>query len=70
MMYHKALPLAECNLNQTLQILFIRDTPETDILMPKKLGFQVLYLDGSADRPATPIPDGIPTITHWDQFCP
>jgi len=66
--YREALRLAELSGDQADRVLFIGDTPQADILMPKELGFQVLYLDRSADRPHRPVPDDIPTITHWDQF--
>ena len=69
--YIGALQRAAIPVNQAERVLFIGDNHTNDVLAPMELGMKALYLDRSNDRPSSePVPEGIPSIKHWNEFKP
>lgn len=69
--YIEALQRAGIPVNQTERVLFIGDNLTNDVLAPMELGMKAIYLDRTDDRPSSePVPEGIPSISHWDEFKP
>lgn len=69
--YLGALQRAGILINQAERVLFIGDNLTNDVLAPMELGMKAIYLDRSSERPSSePVPEGIPSIKHWDEFKP
>ncbi len=69
--YLGALQRAGILINQAERVIFIGDNLTNDVLAPMELGMKAIYLDRTDDRPSSePVPEGIPSIRHWDEFKP
>ena len=69
--YIGALQRAGILINRASRVLFIGDNLTNDVLAPMELGMNAIYLDRSTERPSSePVPKGIPSIRHWDEFKP
>ena len=68
--YFEGLRRAGLDRKDARQVLFVGDSFVNDFRGPQKAGMQAIYFDRSSDRPLAPAPEGVPAITHWDQFRP
>ena len=69
--YFGALERAGIQINRASRVLFIGDNVANDVLAPMELGMNAIYLDRSDERPSSePVPEGISSIKHWDEFNP
>lgn len=67
--YGEALRLSGVPPSKAHRVQFIGDSLRNDVLSPRQVGMQAVYFDRSKDRPSSSrAPEGIPSITHWDQF--
>jgi putative hydrolase of the HAD superfamily len=67
--YEEALRLSGILRSEVNRVVFIGDSLRNDVLAPRQIGMQSIYFDRSGDRPSSSrTPEGILSITHWDQF--
>lgn len=68
--YREALRRAGLTDERAGNVLFIGDNLRNDVLGPKSMGMNAVFIDRSLDRPTAHPEEWADSITHWDEFRP